>query len=103
MNVDKHNHMKEKGMLVILISLITLFIYLLNNDEYIDDFYKKIKDNRVEAALSQNEEIKQPDYNNFEFINKSNFLNIKQVWLVNGFCIMIHLKNQMRFQKISKV
>lgn len=54
-------------MLVILISLITLFIYLLNNDEYIDDFYKKIKDNRVEAALSQNEEIKQPDYNNFEF------------------------------------
>jgi hypothetical protein len=41
MNVDKHNHMKEKGMLVILISLITLFIYLLNNDEYIDDFYKK--------------------------------------------------------------
>ena len=34
MNVDKHNHMKEKGMLVILISLITLFIYLLNNDEY---------------------------------------------------------------------
>lgn len=58
MNVDKHNHMKEKGMLVILISLITLFIYLLNNDEYIDDFYKKIKDNRVEAALSQNEEIK---------------------------------------------
>ena len=97
MNVDKHNHMKEKGMLVILISLITLFIYLLNNDEYIDDFYKKIKDNRVEAALSQNEEIKQPDYNNFDF------LNIKQVWLVNGFCIMIHLKNQLRFQKISKV
>ena len=73
MNVDKHNHMKEKGMLVILISLITLFIYLLNNDEYIDDFYKKIKDNRVEAALSQNEEIKQPDYNNFEFINKEQF------------------------------
>lgn len=41
MNVDKHNHMKEKGMLVILISLITLFIYLLNNDEYIDDFIKR--------------------------------------------------------------
>lgn len=83
MNKEKYYYKKEISMSVTVIVLITIFIKILINNKFINGFSDEIGDNQVVAALTQDDKIRQPEYFEFKFISKEQFLkyqigNIKE-------------------------
>lgn len=83
MNKEKYYYKKEISMSVTVIVLITIFIKILINNKFINGFSDEIGDNQVVAALTQDDKIGQPEYFEFKFISKEQFLkyqigNIKE-------------------------
>ena len=66
MNGKNNSHIKEFKMFVLLVVLITTFIYLLFCNKYISVYYDDRQNNRVVAAKTQYEKIKQPNYDKHE-------------------------------------
>ena len=66
MNGKNNSHIKEFKMFVLLVVLITTFIYLLFCNKYISVYYDDRQNNRVVAAKTQYEKINQPNYDKLE-------------------------------------
>ena len=83
MNGKNNSHIKEFKMFVLLVVLITTFIYLLFCNKYISVYYDDRQNNRVVAAKTQYEKIKQPNYDKLEFISKEQFFKYQIATLNN--------------------